>query len=146
MILKNRMPSMKFFIDHGYSVVQAAGIVGNLVQESGLDPAVHQIGGGGGFGLAQWTYPARKRMLTEFAKERGVDFTDFQMQLEFIAYELKLRSFRNAESRLRFADNVAESTRVFCVFYEMPGKPMMEKRIQYAMDAYDEYLDSVKDS
>ncbi|MGM0216339.1 phage tail tip lysozyme [Enterococcus sp. AZ109] len=39
----------------GYSDHSAAGVIGNLYAESSLDPNKHEVGGGGGYGLGQWT-------------------------------------------------------------------------------------------
>lgn len=87
-----------------YSRKQAAGIVGNLMQEStaALDPLINEVGGGTassidgsnreGFGIAQWTKTAeRYKNLKKFGEAKGegsLGFTDFMVQLEFIDHEL----------------------------------------------------------
>ena len=43
------------FADAGYSKAATAGVLGNLVAESGIDPKKGEYSGGGGFGIAQWT-------------------------------------------------------------------------------------------
>src|SRR5580658_5394526 len=48
-----------FFVGKGLSKDQAAGIVGNLDQESGMDPTIWQYGGGPGRGIAQWSAGGR---------------------------------------------------------------------------------------
>ena len=40
---------------HGFSKVAGYGVIGNCKTESSLNPHQHQIGGGGGYGLNQWT-------------------------------------------------------------------------------------------
>lgn len=54
----NARAAMDYFISQGWTPEQAAGIVGNLQQESGpnLDPNIHNSAGGnlGAYGLAQW--------------------------------------------------------------------------------------------
>ena len=87
-----------------YSRKQAAGIVGNLMQEStaALDPVINEAGGGTvsaidgskrtGFGIAQWTKQAeRYKNLKAFGEAQGkssLGFTDFMVQLAFIDHEL----------------------------------------------------------
>ena len=87
-----------------YSRKQAAGIVGNLIEEStaALDPLINEVGGGtassidgsnrAGFGIAQWTKTAeRYKNLKKFGEAKGkgsLGFTDFMVQLAFIDHEL----------------------------------------------------------
>ena len=49
----------EFFVGKGLTDFQAAGIVGNLDQESGVDPTAVQYGGGPGRGIAQWSVGGR---------------------------------------------------------------------------------------
>jgi hypothetical protein len=82
----------QYFIDQGYTPAQASGIVGNLINESGLNPsAVNPNDAGPGrdsFGLAQWN---RERLsnLQSFAASRGTNASDFDTQLAFIDHELR---------------------------------------------------------
>ena len=48
-----------FFLAKGLTPVQSAGIIGNLDQESGMDPTIWQYGGGPGRGIAQWSAGGR---------------------------------------------------------------------------------------
>ena len=100
--------AMDFFMSgktkRKYSRKQAAGIVGNLMQEStaALDPVINEAGGGTvsaidgskrtGFGIAQWTKQAeRYKNLKDFGVAKGkgsLGFTDLMVQLEFIDHEL----------------------------------------------------------
>jgi len=100
--------AMDFFLGpltkRKYSRKQAAGIVGNLMQEStaALDPVINEAGGGTvsaidgskrtGFGIAQWTKQAeRYKNLKDFGVAKGkgsLGFTDLMVQLEFIDHEL----------------------------------------------------------
>lgn len=54
-------------------VVRAA-LMGFMWGESHLDPTIHEISGGGGFGLCQWTPPATKARLRSFCASRGLDY------------------------------------------------------------------------
>ena len=99
----------------GLSTAGAAGMIGNLKAESDLDPenvqntfesklgysdqgytvAVdHRVykdfaRDGAGYGLAQWTYPARKAALLAFAKAQKKSVGDLDLQLDFLLHELR---------------------------------------------------------
>ena len=130
---------MDFFISKGLTAQQSAGIVGNLVQESGLDSSSPESNHDSGFGLARWTWPPRKVALEGFAVRRGVLRDDPEMQLEFIWHELTSQDFTSTLSRLKHSDTVEEATTIFCNFYERPGVPMLQKRIRYAKEALRTY-------
>lgn len=60
------------------------GILGNAQAESSINPGRGEVGGGGGFGLLQWT-PASK--LINWCKSNGLDYTDGDAQCARIEYE-----------------------------------------------------------
>lgn len=73
-------------IQRGYSPVQAAALAGHAVQESGGNPgAVNPKEDA--HGLLQWRLD-RWQNLQNFAKERGVDPSDPNLQLDFIGKEM----------------------------------------------------------
>jgi hypothetical protein len=75
-----------FFMSKGYTPEQSAGIVGNLVHESGVNPRLPGDSGTS-LGLAQF-HAERLTALRQFAAQSGKPATDFQTQLEFIDKEL----------------------------------------------------------
>lgn len=90
---------LNFFMrEAGLSLAQAAGFVGNMQQESGLNPAI--IEGGKiappdytpvprvGFGLVQWTSPNRQNNLVNHMKGLGVQIIDLSGQLSFTWKEI----------------------------------------------------------
>jgi len=81
-----------YFISQGYTPEQAAGIVGNLVNESALDPtAVNPNDAGLGRdseGIAQWNRD-RLTNLQGYAAAQGTDYRDFNTQLSFVDHELR---------------------------------------------------------
>jgi hypothetical protein len=88
-ISDNAQAIWTFFTGAGFSPQCTAGIMGNLQQESGLDPNCHQSGGGKGRGIAQWSVnEERHNGLIEYAKSKGKEWTDLQCQLEWIIKEL----------------------------------------------------------
>ena len=74
-------------IERGFSPVHAAALVGNMVQESGLNPAAINAKEGA-YGLLQWRLDRLQR-LRDMATARGVDPTDTNLQLDFIGEEMR---------------------------------------------------------
>lgn len=75
----------------GFTEESIAGILGNLQQESGVDPTAVQ-GGGPGRGLAQWSMGGRwdngPQSLISFASSQGLDPWDARTQVRFMVYEM----------------------------------------------------------
>lgn len=120
---KNRAALARdFFIELGYKPHQAAGIVGNLMQESGpgLDTGA-EGDDGTAHGIAQWRDVKggpRFTRLKEFAAEQGTEWTDFQTQLKFVDYELKNHE-TDAYAALTAAKDVPSATAAM-IGYERP--------------------------
>src|SRR5690606_37912793 len=93
------------------------GIVGNLVQESGVksDGAVGD--NGTAFGMAQWR-GERVTRLKRFAAAHGQDWRDFDTQLAYIDMELQKHE-TGAYKALKAAKTVDEATAAF-IGYERP--------------------------
>lgn len=76
----------------GFSEESIAGILGNLQQESGVDPTATQAGGPGR-GLAQWSQGGRwdsgDSSLISFASAQGLDPWDARTQVQFMVYEME---------------------------------------------------------
>ncbi|MEO5950670.1 MAG: phage tail tip lysozyme [Candidatus Saccharimonadales bacterium] len=90
---------LSFFMNNGLTLAQASGFIGNMVQESGLNPAAVQPStttsdpnyvpqSGTGFGLVQWTFPERQDPLVAFIKSKNVSMIDMGGQLGFVWQEL----------------------------------------------------------
>ena len=95
-----------YLLGKGLTAEQSAGVLGNLQEESGLDPAIIQgvngINNGRpriatetyvtepniGFGLAQWTFRSRQLALEEFARSTNRTIIDLSMQMDFLWKEL----------------------------------------------------------
>jgi hypothetical protein len=108
--------AMQFYIAKGYKPEQAAGLVGNLIGESGLDAG--RTADDGSFGLAQWTGP-RLQGLFAFAKANKLDPSDPNTQLEYSHYELQ-NGEKSAGDALRNAGTVGDATAA-AVGYERPA-------------------------
>lgn len=160
-----RVAAMTFFVDAGVPVLGAAGIVGNLQQESTFNPTVENSIGA--YGLAQWTPDSGRRQLMErWMNQNGKDKEDFFNQLQYILHEVGVPngvSTATNENGLRFnvgkrlmsanrykggpyggrsdAQSNGNSTWVWLTQYEIPGNHLEEiiRRERYASEAYDDY-------
>lgn len=93
----NIAKAMNYLTGKGLTAIQAAGILGNLIQEStdALDPTLTEGMGhadwpkdGQGFGIAQWTFSARQDPLVALAKKNGKKASDLGVQLDFLWQEM----------------------------------------------------------
>ena len=108
--------AMEFFQGRGYTPAQAAGIVGNLVHESGLNPnAVHD--NNTGLGIAGHRLE-RLTAMKQFAAARDKPANDFQTQLEFIDQELRTSESR-AGAAVRAAQTPEQAAAAF-IHFERP--------------------------
>lgn len=124
----DKKKALEFFQSKGLSAFQAAGIVGNLIHESGLNTTI-KGDGGKAFGIAQW-HPDRQKGLKELAKSRGTDISDFDTQLEYVWQELNSTE-KKALDKLLNSKNTQEATMAF-MSYERPGNPQFQERLNYA--------------
>jgi MYXO-CTERM domain-containing protein len=102
-LFANDQAAYEFFINKGLTCEQSAGIVGNLDQESGVDPTALQYGGGPGRGIAQWSAGGRWDTTPNdnavwYAGQMGENVWSLQLQLEFIWYELPSYGFSNLQA------------------------------------------------
>lgn len=81
---QNLLKIFQFFTDLGYSPEAAAGFCGNIWQESHFDPTEKYAGH---YGIVQWG-GGRWTNLQNIAKKMGKDWTDLDVQLAMIEYEL----------------------------------------------------------
>jgi hypothetical protein len=130
--------AFNFFVSRGLSKFQSAGIVGNLIQESNVNPSAVQFGGGPGRGIAQWSVGGRwdhdrSDNVVSYANAHGMSRWGLTTQLDFIWYELETFSGYGLGS-LRASRNVTDATIVFQDRFEGCGTCDESKRIQYAKD------------
>ena len=131
-----------YFVAKGLTDVQAAGIIGNLDQESGMDPKIWEYGGGPGRGIAQWSAGGRwdsdyQDNVVWYAGAHGVNAWALQTQLDFIWYELT--TFGYGLSKLEAAKDVTSATLAFMSYYEMCGACNSSNRIAHAQAALDAF-------
>ena len=112
----NTAYAMDWMQKHGYSLPQAAAMVGNATQESGV--TTNATGDNGtAKGLFQWRGD-RLAGLHSFAQASGQDPSSIDTQLGYMDHELNTTE-RKAGDALRAATNVTDATRAGMA-YERP--------------------------
>ena len=136
-----------FLKAEGFNDFGAAGLMGNLLAESGLRPnnmedqyqsklgyndesytrAVDNgtytnfVKDAVGYGLAQWTYWTRKQNLLNFARQNNKSIGDLDMQLHFLVKELKESFTNSVYNVLKKATSVLEASTVKYIVPLQPG-------------------------
>lgn len=129
-----------YLIGKGLSPIAAAGIVGNLVAESGLNTTIPgRADDKGSIGIAQW-HSDRKQGLMTFANKVNKPFSSLSTQLDYLVYELKSPAYSKALAGLNFAKTPGEASIAFMNHYEKPAewakKQSVGKRVGEATSIY----------
>ena len=133
----------------GFTKEQTAGIMGNMMRESSMNPTAHNKSGGGqgAFGLCQWR-GARLTALKKFASQHGKEYTDPSIQCEFIMHELQT-THKNVLKALKQTTTVDEASWVWVKKFEIPStddavlQQENQKRLGFANGFYLKYGGSV---
>ena len=127
--------AMNYFMSQGLSKEQAAGIVGNLMQESGagLDPNAKNATGHRG--IAQWD-ANRWGNFEKWAKKKGIDVNTREAQLQWIMEEMRTGDGGLGIERFKTTKTAEEAAALFVKDYERsgekPGQAGYDKRISNA--------------
>ena len=131
-----------FLLNHGFTKAGAAGVMGNLYAESGLNPRVYErskhkkiglsdeeyirktndgsyknfVNDKAGFGLAQWTYHSRKQALLNMCKGK---IGDINCQLSYLVKELS--GYKKLYSILKSTNDVNTACDRVLLDYERPA-------------------------
>lgn len=153
-----------FLKSQGLSDAGAAGAMGNMFAESGLNSQNLQnsyekklgytdasytkaVDNGtyrgfasdkAGYGLCQWTYSTRKAALLAFAKACGTSIGDAEMQLKFFMKELR-EGYPAVLSMLKTATTVREASDAVLLKFERPAdqsEAVRAKRAAYGQAYY----------
>lgn len=154
-----------YLISKGFTKQGAAGTMGNLDHESGLQPnnlensrngilgsdtyytsAVNNqtysknefINDRAGYGLAQWTYYTRKRGLYELTVEQGLSIADLKGQLDFLIKELET-GFKSLLNLLKTTNSVDEASDAFLKQFEAPAILNYKERRETSWIYYNRY-------
>ncbi|HEX6462244.1 MAG TPA: phage tail tip lysozyme [Candidatus Saccharimonadales bacterium] len=125
----------------GFTDFQAAGIMGNMKRESGINPAaiedLRKRGDdlGPGHGLVQWSF-GRWDNLQKYATERKKDWTDLGVQLDFLWLELNSTE-KKARDSVKASKTIEEATAAFERDFERAGVVALAERIKFAKEILD---------
>jgi len=127
--------AIDYLVKKGMTPAQAAGVVGNLIQESTLNSGAYNKAEGA-YGLAQWR-GSRLSDLQSFAASQGKSIEDVNTQLDFIMHELKGKESKAGQ--MLFASKTADEAAFnFGKYYERP-KTVEQSRLSYATQSLAQY-------
>lgn len=138
----NDKVAFDYFLAKGLTPVQAAGIVGNLDQESNMNPGAVQPGGPGR-GIAQWSVGGRWNHdagdnAVAYAASHGKSVSSLGLQLDFIWFELMTFSGYGLAA-LKKSTTTSAATLAFMTDFEACGTCLSSQRISYAQAALAAY-------
>lgn len=121
----------EYLLDKGLDEVQVAAIIGNMVQESGVNPAAVNRSSGA-YGLCQWL-GGRQDALFALCDERGVPHSDINAQLDFFWEEFTMARSGGWSNRSRYNDFMActedsqleTAVTIFARYFERCGEGEM---------------------
>ena len=131
----------KFLKGKGLSDNQVGAVMGNLQQESNLDPNAKNPSSGA-FGIAQWL-GARKTGLDNFAKSQGKKSSDLDVQLDYLWKEMQSdyesKNLKNAGWSKE--GSLEQNTKAFATGFERMGanEAMMGTRVNNAKEFKKKY-------
>ena len=142
---------------NGFTEQAAAGVMGNLKQETGMNPAceVKNVT----CGIACWDYQNGKSALKEAAQKAGVKWTDLGFQLDYLMKGLPaaFNSYTGKQphyystgewcwwpKKMTFDEfkaltSVNDATEIFERVYERASKPNIANRQKYANEYYKQF-------
>lgn len=151
----------------GLTQAGAAGLLGNLWTESGLNPQNLQnsyekklgmtdaqytaavdsgayegfVTDGAGYGLAQWTHPSRKAALLAYARSWGESVGDLEAQVGYLLRELQTM-FKPLWDKLCSTAGVREASDCVLLKFERPANQSAEncaRRAALGQEFYDKF-------
>ena len=119
---------INYFINKGLTRIQAQGIYGNLMQESGGNIQAISSDGHNSYGLAQWTGPRKQKLFEMYGPNPTIE-----QQLDFLWWELN-NTHKDALRALKQAKTVYDATKIFMDKFERPHKDYanFNRRLKYA--------------
>ncbi|MGZ6004843.1 MAG: phage tail tip lysozyme [Candidatus Saccharimonadales bacterium] len=147
--------AFNYFISQGLPPFQAAGIIGNMQAESGVQPQRLQNTTSGvvtpaqslspsqltnanlGWGLVQWTPPGK--MITP-TKQVGKDANDILVQLDFLWAQLTTGSEKGAGAALKATTTVEDAAVAFLTKYERPSSKALASSKAFRISAAEQIL------
>lgn len=127
---KNAEAILRNLTAKGLTLAQATGFIGNMKQESGLNPAIIQGGAiappsyspqnGTGFGLVQWTFTSRQRPLVALASSTSRPVTDINLQMDYVWQEVNA-SYKSTLQALTASSSITPTQAAIIVHGKTPS-------------------------
>ena len=135
---------LQMLMQVGFNKIAACGILGNMMQESGLTPNIVEgngtasevtVDGSTGYGLCQWTDAGRQQGLADFAQANGKSSSDPGLQCSYIAQECNKMGITDS---LNNCASAADAAYLFHKEYEISSdsREAIQKRLDWAEEAY----------
>lgn len=120
----------------GLTAKQAAGVMGNIMHESGASPTnaqdskipgssklrdttyVYSATDGIAYGIIQWQHSSRKQGLLDMANNMGSTVSDCNVQFAYLRNEVET-SLKSAWKKITDKDDVENAAKVFCTEIEI---------------------------
>lgn len=145
---KNAWAVWQFLKSKGYSEQAAAGILGNMDQESGIMPDIDEGGGGPGYGLVQWTSPiageSGRAYVQRLLAQAGIsgDYRNINTQLQLLEWHMHngqyipSAAYPYSVAQFKALTDIGTATMAFEANFERPAVTHPE-RIPLAQYWYD---------
>lgn len=130
---KNAWAVWQFLKSKGYSEQAAAGILGNMDQESGIMPDIDEGGGGPGYGLVQWTSPiageSGRAYVQRLLAQAGIsgDYRNITTQLKLLDWHMHngqyipSAAYPYSVSEFKALTDIGTATMAFEANFERPA-------------------------
>jgi hypothetical protein len=140
-----------YFNSKGFSIESVAGMLGNLQQESNINPGMKQTASAGsGWGLIQWTPSSN---LTDYANAQGSDWAAGEIQTQLMWDEIingyggqwipkPALGYSYTGDEFSKLTDVSEACKAYLYERERAGVEALSNRLTYAGNWY-EYLTGV---
>ena len=140
-----------YFNSKGFTIESVAGMLGNLQQESNINPGMKQTAStSSGWGLIQWTPSSN---LTEYATAHGTDWATGEIQTQLMWDEIingyggqwipkPALGYSYTGDEFSKLTDVSEACKAYLYERERAGVEALSNRLTYASNWY-EYLTGV---
>jgi hypothetical protein len=145
---------LRYYVGKGLTLVQAAGIAGNIEAESSFNPATIFGGGqadesynpvgGPAFGIIQWHDKGRQQGLVDLSKSTNRSIIDLSLQLDYSWQELS-NNYTSTLDDLKNATTTKEASDIIFSGYEAPGDSTNSTRSGYADEIYNKFKTKISD-
>lgn len=120
---ENENVAWAFFLGQGFSKIQTAGIMGNLMQEHHFNTSDVA----GGLGIVQWTGGRRTNLINEYPDS----YTNIYSQLNYLMEELN-GGYSGVRDAIMATNNLETAVQIFQDQFERCGVCMESNRVSFA--------------